>query len=256
MKTSHRALLPLFALLTACAATPDASPDDDAEVTSAEQELGASGLQRQTYRGRVDAGGRTLGIEVELATTRTVSQMKYCGKYEDSGKLYAGAAVTAGYDRPAGTITTRVRDAAGRVVAQESRTFIGLSAYDGNTLVPEVECTRDARIVRRTPVRELTALVMNTSIPGAVAKVAGGDVWVNPSYGGPTVEYVSFRGVARFATTEAGTSGPRPFGGPGEELDFARGTLSLETQPEIQLQIGWDVDALHAKKTAYVTLRK
>jgi hypothetical protein len=164
--------------------------------------------------------------------------------------------VTAGFEKAAGTMTTRVRDAAGRLVVEASSTFFGLSAYESDSLDPAVECTRDARIANKAPMRELTGLVLNTSVPGAVAKVAGGDVWVNPSYGGPGVEYVSFEGVARFSTTSAGELGPRPFGGKGEELDFARGTLSLETQPEIRLQVGWDVDQFHAKKTAYVTLRK
>lgn len=252
MKNSLVALLSLLALATGCAAE-SAPSDADTNVVDAEQDL--TGLQRQVYRGTVDAGGRRLTIEVELATTRTVSQRKYCDRY-DSGEITTGASVTAGFDRAAGTVTTRVRDAAGRVVTQQSNTFVGLSAYDGDDLDPAVECTRGALIANKAPAREFKHLVMNTTIAGAVAKVAGGDVWVNPSYGGPSVAYVSFKGVARFSTTAVGTLGPRPFGGDGQELEFAHGTLSLDTQPEIQLEVGWDVDAFHAKKTATVVLRK
>jgi hypothetical protein len=72
MKNLLVALLPLFALATGCAASPDAAPEDT-NVVDAEQELGASGLQKQVYRGTIDAGGRRLTIEVELATTRAGS---------------------------------------------------------------------------------------------------------------------------------------------------------------------------------------
>lgn len=251
MLTLKHLALTVTALATfGCAATPTE------EASSNESNLDALPQVQNVYVGSVDVAGAEYGVEVTVTLGQHVTQTKFCDPGVDDLAPFSSAYLMPDRDEAANTITTTVRAPDGRVVG--TRTTYVRNFYANRELSFAEVCSRNAEIVDRSLTTNLELQSLLVWVPGIAVDIPNGQLWVNPSYLGPTDAPVSLEGKVRYAGSSDVTAvRRRPFGSDGQEIDFAKGTATAVTQPTLDLEIGIGPQSMvAADRIEYLTLRR